>query len=101
MKLEFSRQGFENSHNIEFQSKSVQQESRCSIRTDRLTDGYHEANSRFPQYCEGALKSQYARFCFHARQNLFVARKQRGVSCHHQTTLLARNLLTLIALYKS
>ena len=58
MKLEFSRQIFEESLIITFYQNSSS-ESRVVLRgqtegrTDRQTDSHEEANSRFSQFCEG------------------------------------------------
>jgi hypothetical protein len=71
IKLEFSRQIFEKKLKHQISPKFVELEpsrsmrmdgwmdgrpSRTDGRTDRQTDRHDEANSRFPQFCERALK---------------------------------------------
>jgi hypothetical protein len=55
MKPDFSRQIFEKSSNIKFrENPSSGDRAVPSGETDRRTDRYDEANSRFTQYYEGA-----------------------------------------------
>jgi hypothetical protein len=55
MKIELSRQIFEEYSNIKFHKNLFNERAElfhADGRTDRQTDRYHEANSRFPQFCE-------------------------------------------------
>jgi hypothetical protein len=55
MKLEFSRQIFEESSNVKFhQNPSIGSRFVVCGQTNGRTDGQEESNSRFSQFCERA-----------------------------------------------
>ena len=57
MKLEFSQQIFEKRSTFikirPVEAELFHVEKQTDRQTDGRTDGYDEANSRFPQFCEG------------------------------------------------
>jgi hypothetical protein len=78
MKLEFSRQIFEECSNIKFQGKkSVQWEPSCSMRTDRQTVGQTDINmtkltDAFCNFANAPKKHRIVPQCFFYRSDIFL-----------------------------